>query len=216
MLCKTLGLSPRHIAKLGEQGAIQREKNGEGTWIYNAEEAAHFAPRASDETDYIEVLTSALKVAQGHAVETFKAVHEPAAELLRFYKHELGEARTRITNLEKTHDELVKAREDALNQSHTRELERKIAEAKQARWDQAFNTLSTVAPPLLNQFLETLLVYKSGAAGTLLGKLLATCSKDELEQMAAAGSISDDERAILQQAIEALEQMKEKNGAGTA
>lgn len=219
MISRVLGISARHLAKLGEQGAIQREKNSEGTWTYNVEEARQFGPRASEDVDYIEAISKALGKAQDHAVESFRIVHEPAKQILEFYKIELERARSRIQHLETAHDDAIKAREAAYTEAHQRELATMETEARIKRWNSAFSTLETIGPALFNQALETIVVAKSGAAATLLSKLISSLGREQLEALSRSEGLAEEERIIVRQALEALreaeQKQKEPDGART-
>lgn len=213
VLSRSTGLSTRHLAKLGDQGAVPRQKNGEGVWLYDRDAAEDFAPKGAEElSDYIASLVSLLKQAEGHTAETFRMVHGPAMELFGFYKAELAAARVRIEHLERTHDDLVKAKEDALSQVHERQIAERLLIARQARWDKAFDTLSECAPGLLNQLLESIFAASSGASATLLAKILASVEKRDIEGMLANSTVSEDERTILRQVLS--DRAGEKDGEG--
>jgi hypothetical protein len=172
----------RVFSRAAESGTLERKRSADDkVWLYRESDCAEL--REPDVRE--EMLSSVrdmLKVANQHAKDAFDLVTSPSRELFKLLREEntalreeKGRLTARIEHLEKTHDTLVLAREAALNEQHARELEQKKFDRKEARLDAMMTSLSSVAPELLAQLMQTISDKRDprGAAAVRLVELMA-------------------------------------------
>jgi len=197
-LARMMGIPTKAVTELGEAGHLRRTReNSHRPWMYRVPESRLRTPTGLESV--VVTLKDALKVADFHARESFRMVHEPAQKLFEQQFKIVETLAARCAALEIAHTEGVKAREAALTEAHIRELATIDSARKGERWDQVFKTLGESVPPVLAQALETFLEWKAPNAGKALALVR------ELSQVLDGLELSPEQRERLNEILRTAE-----------
>ena len=154
------------------------------------EEVAVDAEGVNDFRVILDTVNDSLKLAQEHAKALFSMVTTPSKAVLDLLQEEVKRLRERAGTLEDKHLDMVESYEKVLSASNERELSRTKAQAEQVRADQAAKLFFDLAPVLIDQLMS----------GTKVNKLLTSLSNDQVDTLKAAGFLSDEQFAIIDDA----------------
>jgi hypothetical protein len=207
-------VNTRTMARMADNGAIERRKNTEGVWLYRLSEVTALTSREENNGDHIDALTGLLAQAQTHLKETFKPVHDATQSVLSLLQEENDRLRKHCARLEGAYFDLVKAREEALSEAKSRDIAEKVALAREDRWKLAFNTFGQAAPMLLYQLIETVQDMKAPGARGARALMLRLQKQIDLEALSQDESLDKEEREFVQSVLSkkaALEDVAEES-----
>jgi DNA-binding transcriptional MerR regulator len=203
---RRLGISKATLIRYSDSGVIKAQLNEKGNRVY----------KESDLDDYLEKRTGApdsqfaLSVAQNeltttaldHIRKTFELVHEPSLAVMSILKDENTALRNRNGELEKLTTDLIKAREQALNEQHARDIATKEAEASLKRKDDVMALLKTVAKPLSAQILASVGgTDKTKAVTAAMVNFLTKIDRDKIEVMLKLDFLDAEEKDALRELL---------------
>lgn len=191
------GVSKAMIGELARDGVIERRHDGQKV-RYSVEAIGALGASLGKRDFAVELLRTAM----AHTEASFKMVHGPSLTVMELLQKENARLTERCAQLEASHTTMIQAREEALNEAHSRQMAERREAAKEARWDGVFKTLGQSAPLLMNQIGETALAWsksRGGAAGAALRELDANIIAGILE----SETLSAEARAALQAELDA-------------
>jgi hypothetical protein len=184
-----VGVSVRTLDRMVLNGEV-KPVLVDGTRRFNPSELDEIAPEGDVSAEFrqvLEVVNDSLKLAQEHAKALFSMVTTPSKAVLDLLQEEVQRLRARATQLEDKHLDMVQSYEKVLSASNDRELQRAKTLAEQQRADKAAQLFFDLAPVLADQVL----------GGSKVNKLLLSLSNDQVEALKAAGFLSDEQFAII-------------------
>lgn len=159
--------------------------NGDRTYYYDPKDLATSDLDDLREADIIDTPTAALLAqAYSHNELMMKQYMTMTAQLLQHSTDENQKLRDRCNQLEQTQHDLIKAREDMLNDQHARDMAERELTKDAERKDQALKWLIDTAP----------LIMKTHAAGKLQHKavkFLDTISPEQILMLLEINKVSD-------------------------
>ncbi len=172
---KLLKMPKRRVCRLGERGDVQRKEgaalNGKAQWLYYLPELRAFA---SDEggaqrgsQDF--AISRLLEVQTKHIEELYRLTRDPLSEQLQALREENKDLREHQKRMADEYINIVKLREELLDQKHTRELANEIAQESGKTKREALELLKKAAPFVFHGIMET--VSRRQAFGALRDSL---------------------------------------------
>lgn len=140
-----------------KRGLITRVDDGSGgPPMYETVETADKATEleATPARSLWGLSEQALRESMTQTRDILALVIEPSRRLLEMVTKENAELRDRIAHLERSHDEAVKAREEALSEALERQLAKSVLEGQERRKDELLAVAKEHAPAVLKGFAE--------------------------------------------------------------
>lgn len=207
---REFGMHVRVLSKLAAEGKVRREKNATGTFVYCPEDVLAFQQAQGEveqDAHKTEVVLSngndLLKQAHGHIEKMFApamAATNAAQEMLRQANADL---RAENSELRKLHLDLVKAREEMLNDAHSRELAGKMWEASEARKQKVFGVLAQgPLPKLLSQVMAAFGLDETASGQTAAAiELLKSLEGAQLEALLMTDFVTDEQKELIRKVM---------------
>lgn len=194
--CRRLGVNRRTFDRYQAAGEIEERWKDGTQYFFEPSTIDSLAELKADENaqNALDQPTAALLgQAYAHNERLLTQLLEAQERTMNMQDKVLERTFSRIERLEQTHAELIEAREEALDQSHERQVAMQEALSAQQRKDQALAWLKEVSPKLLDAYLA-----KKNPAALFLNTL--TPEQVELALMLGKDGLwSEQQLAMLQQ-----------------
>lgn len=194
---KLLGIPQRRVARLGERGDVQRrlsDPNAKSSpYVYYVPELRQFASGEHAPDPQVQfALTQArlLEMATNTIREQWKLMTEPMIEQQRILREENADLRAHQKTMGDQYMELLKLREDLVDQKHTRELADQMARESADLKRDALGLLKKAAPFIWGGVLETL------SRKQAFGALRAALTPEQVEVILAADVLTEDQKEL--------------------
>jgi hypothetical protein len=198
-VARMLRISRTSVARLVERGILTIEEIDGVTYfdkneVIDAKEMGAFNGEAEEEQTIRDSMNKLVEMSLDHSSKSAKLYFEPSQAILEIFKAENQSLRERCRELEKTHSELISARESALNEQAIRDSVLREEQAAIERKKDITNTFKTALPPLIRQVIESFGDKRSGA---LIGLLQRPETVTKLRMMLATDILDDHEKAVI-------------------
>lgn len=218
---KQLGVTKTTLYRYADTGVISVQRDPKGNRFFLQDDIDSFKERRNG-TDQVAVLTAnqneLTTIALDHVRKTFELMHDPALAVLNILKAECAALRERCSQLEQVNTDLIRAREEALNQQHERDLATVQVESSLRRKDEVLAILKDVSKPLMASVAATM-ATSVNAADTKTAAMYDFLSKvdtDKIRTLLAMPFLDEEEKESLKKLLASFDVKLDMSGVQEA
>jgi hypothetical protein len=191
--CKEYQCSPRTLNRLVERGLVQKEQARDGTFRFHPEQLGQALASKDVEREeqagarvLLDGGVDLLKQAHSHIEKMYAPAHEASAKALAVLVSMIASLTEQNSKLLETHLALIRAREEALDESHVRSVVGAEALAKDERKREMIQLLKTWFKSRVGGGdNEALATFLAGLSPEQVATIGATLSPEQQAQLQA-------------------------------